>query len=179
MRHHRLTIALGLALLLITAVPAFAEHHETIDPFAADWQWGIADASGKLSQLAEAIPADKYSWKPNDEVRSVSEVFMHVVGANYFIGRALGLEVPEGITQDMEKTVTSKEEVMKHLEASFAHLGTTDLSAENFDDQIPFFGGQNWSRRRILFLLMAHAHEHLGQSIAYTRSMGIAPPWSN
>src|SRR4029077_959736 len=37
----------------------------------------------KFERLADAIPADKYSWRPAPDVRSVAEVFLHVATANY------------------------------------------------------------------------------------------------
>ena len=178
MKNIRKTSTIILILLATAAVPVFADHHEMANSFAADWKWGVDDARGKLIQLAEAIPEDKYSWKPNDEVRSVSEVFMHVVLANYFIGGALGLETPEGISPEIEKSVTSKKDVVKHLKDSFEHLAAADTDPSRFDEEIQLFGNE-WPRRRVFMLIMAHAHEHLGQGIAYTRSLGIVPPWSN
>ena len=30
----------------------------------------------------------------------------------------------------------------------------------------------------VVYILVTHAHEHLGQSIAYARVNGIVPPWT-
>jgi uncharacterized damage-inducible protein DinB len=32
--------------------------------------------------------------------------------------------------------------------------------------------------RGALLLATTHMHEHLGQSIAYARTIGVVPPWS-
>ena len=37
----------------------------------------------KIVDLAGAVPADKYTWRPAEGVRSVSEVFLHIAAANY------------------------------------------------------------------------------------------------
>ena len=37
----------------------------------------------KFTRLAEAIPAEKYTWRPAPDVRSFAEVFMHVSAANF------------------------------------------------------------------------------------------------
>lgn len=136
-------------------------------------------ATQKLVDLAEAIPAEKYSWRPAEGVRSVSEVFMHVAGANYFLSTPFGQEMPEGVTQEMEADVTEKTEVVTWLKNSIANakqaVAAADLSQGG--EKIPFFG-QEMSRDTILLILVSHAHEHLGQAIAYARSNGVTPPWS-
>jgi uncharacterized damage-inducible protein DinB len=45
------------------------------------------------------------------------------------------------------------------------------------DSEVAFFGRQ-WTKRTIIYLAMTHFHEHLGQSIAYARTLGVVPPWS-
>ena len=57
----------------------------------------------KYGSLAEAIPADKFGWRPGEGVRSVSEVFTHVASANYMIPSMIGIEPPEGDFRGMEK----------------------------------------------------------------------------
>ncbi len=54
------------------------------------------DVEKKLVDLAQAMPQEKYGWRPGEGVRSVSEVYMHVVGANYFIPSFAGVKPPEG-----------------------------------------------------------------------------------
>lgn len=136
-------------------------------------------ASGKLLQLAEAIPAEKYRWRPTPEVRSVSEVFIHVALANAFLARtAAGIEPPAALGRDAEKTVTKKEEVIAALETSQDLVRRAVAArAGEFEEEVEFFWGP--APVRDVFLQMAaHSHEHLGQMIAYARLAGVAPPWS-
>ena len=90
-----------------------------------------------------------------------------------------------GITSDFatiatfEKRPLTKDQIVAELEASFSHLHramglTTD---QNLGETIKCFG-QDWTRQRAMVLTVTHLHEHLGQSIAYARSNGVAPPWS-
>ena len=51
----------------------------------------------RYTRLAEAVPADKYNWRPAQGVRSVGEVFAHIVAANYGIARAFGTQPPAGV----------------------------------------------------------------------------------
>ena len=42
----------------------------------------------KFTELAGAMDADMYDWRPMDGVRTVSEVFMLIVAENYFVPSA-------------------------------------------------------------------------------------------
>lgn len=133
----------------------------------------------KYVGLADAIPEDKYGWRPSDKVRSVSEVFMHVAGANYGLPGFIGVKAPEGLPKEMEK-ITAKAEVMKHLKGSFEHIKKAVINMPDADiEKTAKMFGRDRTYREIGFFFAGHMHEHLGQLIAYSRMNGIAPPWSN
>jgi len=50
----------------------------------------------KFTRLAEAIPAEKYTWRPSPDVRSFAEVFMHVSAANLNLYKLVGTPPPAG-----------------------------------------------------------------------------------
>src|SRR5689334_13423749 len=50
----------------------------------------------RYTRLAEAVPADKYAWRPAEGVRSIGEVYAHIAAANYGVARALGTQPPPG-----------------------------------------------------------------------------------
>lgn len=135
------------------------------------------DTQKKILALAEAIPAEKYAWRPAEGVRSVSEVFMHIAGANYMIPSALGAKPPSGISRDMEKTVTAKPKVLEHLKQSFPHVRGAIAGVEDPAKATKLFGRESTSGN-VQLLILTHLHEHLGQAIAYARMNDIAPPWS-
>jgi uncharacterized damage-inducible protein DinB len=140
----------------------------------------IGDAEDKLGQLAEAIPESKYSWRPAEGVRSAGEVFMHVAGANFGIPSFWGVKPPAGFDfSTYEKSLTTKADIQKALRASFAHLKQALMAATDADMDKPteFFGMKTTVRGGYL-LMLSHAHEHLGQSIAYARINGMVPPWT-
>lgn len=171
-------------LVAVSAAPVAAQEEEGMAMAggggvvaAAQDDW--ADVSGKLMSLAEAFPADKYSWRPAEGIRSVSEVFMHVVGANYFLTSQLGGEMPEGVGRSLEQRVTSKEEALPVLKASIDHV--TEVLAgldESTLGKTHTFFDQETTGYEVLLHVLSHAHEHLGQAIAYARSTGVVPPWS-
>ncbi len=76
----------------------------------------------KFVRLAEAVPADKYSWRPAPDVRSFAEVFLHVATANYNIYKLVGAPPPAGVdVKGLEKSTTDKTKVIATLKDSFAH----------------------------------------------------------
>ena len=76
--------------------------------------------SRQLVALAEAIPADKYGWRPAPSVRSTSEVLMHIALANFYLLSVTGPPMPSEIkSNEMEKTVTAKPEVIDWLKRSW------------------------------------------------------------
>jgi uncharacterized damage-inducible protein DinB len=173
------------ALALLLAVPASGIAQST-DPTTAtglrkELIGQLADAEQKFLALADAMPAEKYSWRPAAGVRSVSEVYMHMVGANYMIPGMAGVKrKPDvALSPDMETKVTDKAQVIDMLKKSFAHArqAVMDVPDAQMDASVNLFGTPSTSRG-VLLLMATHAHEHLGQSIAYARMNGIVPPWS-
>jgi uncharacterized damage-inducible protein DinB len=139
----------------------------------------VKDAEKKIVDLAEAMPQEKYRWRPMEGVRSVSEVYMHVVGANYFLPSFAGVKPPEGLSRDMEKTVTEKAKVVEMLRRSFDHVRKAIMSESDADlDKPAKLFGQETTVRDVLLTTVVHMHEHLGQSIAYARMNGVVPPWT-
>ncbi|MDQ3348639.1 MAG: DinB family protein [Acidobacteriota bacterium] len=188
----RLPIRLALAAALaVTALPAAAQQPTRAGTaptgLTADLLTDIAQVEQKLVGLARAIPADKYSWRPGEGVRSVGEVLMHVAADNYLLPAALGHAAAPatGIKGDDYKTAQAyerrqlgRDSTIAELERSFAHLkkalGATP--AARLTAPVALFGQQSTVQRTWL-LTATHLHEHLGQLIAYARSNGVAPTW--
>ena len=61
----------------------------------------------KFTRLAEAIPADKFNWRPSPDVRSFAEVFLHVSAANFNLYKLVGTPPPSGLDlKGLEKSTT-------------------------------------------------------------------------
>ena len=141
----------------------------------------IDQAREKLLALANAMPADKYGWKPGEGVRSTGEVFNHVAAANFFLPTFWGAKVPAGVDpRTLEKEMSGdKAKTIDALTRSFDNVREAILAMpdSDLDRKIKIFG-QDATVRDAMMVLVSHAHEHLGQSIAYARSNGVVPPWS-
>jgi uncharacterized damage-inducible protein DinB len=134
----------------------------------------------KFLRLAEAIPAARYTWHPAPDVRSVAEVFLHVSAANFNVYKLVGTPPPAGVDiNGLEKSTTDKTKVVSTLKDSFAHArkAITAMSDADLGKSLDWFGGKN-TERGVLLFVTRHAAEHLGQSIAYARFMGVVPPWT-
>lgn len=134
----------------------------------------------KFNRLAQAIPADKYTWRPSADTRSIAEVFLHVCAANYNLPKLIGTPPPAGIDiKTLEKSTTDKTKIVEMLADSFKHSrdAIVKMSDADLDKSMDWFGGKN-TERGILLFMVRHTAEHLGQSIAYARSVGVVPPWT-
>ena len=135
----------------------------------------------KFIALARAMPADKYDWSPGAGVMPVARVYAHVARYNYgYPSTEMGLARPAGIGLDtLEERVTKKEDVVALLERSAEYVRTnvSSLTDEQLARPTKLYGRDvpQWA---VLFQLLAHMNEHLGQSIAYARSNNVVPPWS-
>jgi len=142
-----------------------------------DGEW--KHVSQQLIALALATPPEKFAWRPVPGVRSISEVYMHIAIANFWLLSVTGPKIPPDLKDDMEKTVTSKAEVIQWLKRSLeavkqAHLAATpkDLARKvHIADRDATVDG-------IYLRIIIHDNEHMGQLIAYARMSGVVPPWS-
>jgi uncharacterized damage-inducible protein DinB len=147
--------------------------------FRVDYIAEVDDVGKKLIDLAQAMPAEKYSWRPAPGVRSVGEVFVHVAQGNSMLPSLIGFSKMEGVSRDSEKTVTDKATIVELLRKSIenAKAAGNRVSDMDLEKKVSFFGSEI-TERRLLIRILEHMHEHLGQSIAYARVNGVTPPWS-
>lgn len=148
----------------------------------------------KVLALATAIPADKYTWRPGSGVRSVSEVLMHIASEWYVftpmsVASAAPADFVPGTTTPAERrtamnaklkameTTTNKDAVFAELNKSWAYCKSQLTSA----DPSRLTGKYKpWGvpLDDAAFIMAGDLHEHLGQLIAYSRMLGVKPPWS-
>jgi uncharacterized damage-inducible protein DinB len=173
----RILLFTSLAFLITCgAIPAATA--DAAPGFRGEFLKQLDDLEKKCVSLAETVPEAKYSWRPADGVRSIGEVFVHIAGANYMFTRFIGAKMPAGLNPN-EKTVTKKADVVELLKKSFSHAreAVKNMPDADLEKEVKMFGN-TVTERQALFVMANHAHEHLGQSIAYARTNGVVPPWS-
>jgi uncharacterized damage-inducible protein DinB len=142
-----------------------------------DGEW--KHVTSQLIALAEATPEDKFAWRPAKGVRSTSEVYMHITLANFGLLSVTGPKMPEGVTMDTEKSVTSKAEVIKWLKRSLEAVRAAHLAEKPADLQRKVhIAGRDATVDGMYLRIIVHANEHMGQLVAYARMTGVVPPWS-
>jgi len=184
----RIVAILSIASLAFTSVPSSARAQdlmpkESAAAVKASFLADLETLRGKFVGLAGAFPQDKYTWRPMDGVRSVSEVLMLAAFEGYsFIPTSFGAKAANiGTPDEMAKlrTLSDKAQVIEHLNKGFAHA-KKELEAV---DAATLTGKRKVMRMDLAVTDIALAiggdlHEHLGQLIAYARTNHIVPPWS-
>jgi len=143
-----------------------------------DGEWG--HVSRQLIALAEAIPADKYSWRPAPGVRSVSEVLVHIAQANFYLLSVTGPPMPSDMESDhLEKTLTAKPIIVADLKRSLEAVkqARAQLKPGDLERKVTI-EGKTVPVEGIYLRILVHDNEHMGQLVAYARVNGIVPPWS-
>jgi uncharacterized damage-inducible protein DinB len=165
--------------------------------FRGEYLAELRDPSRQVIALAEAMPADKYSWRPGPGVRSVSEVSVHIAAGNFLLLELIGIAPPEDLygrieasagerpgvmvkrNQELEKTGTGKESVIGMLKRSLDAVREAFTKTSDADLNRPCkFFGRDATVRAIYLRMLAHLNEHMGQSVAYARVNRVVPPWS-
>ena len=138
----------------------------------------------KVMALANAIPEEKYAWRPTQGVRSVSEVLMHVASEWLYYGPlSVGGKPPAdfGRPQEalpkLEKDFTRKAQVLDQLTKGWAYY-VAQMKQVDASKLTGRYAPWNTTLAEAAFGMTGDQHEHLGQLIAYARSVGVTPPWS-
>jgi uncharacterized damage-inducible protein DinB len=184
-------LIVATATLGLMAVVARAEAKKAAAPAAAsngfqtDFVALLDDVQKKILSLEDAIPQDKFKWRPAPGVRSISEAFLHIAYGNYGLTKgATGKAPPADVGWEMDRAkwdakTTDKAEIKKTLEASFEQVRAAmkDVKDADLDKKVNVFGHE-MTERAVWMALIGHLNEHLGQEVAYARSNNVVPPWS-
>lgn len=160
----KLRILAVFSCLLLSAMSSFgqAAAEKAPDP-AGDLRNGFNEVNGWIMTAAEAVPADKYSYRPTEGVRTFGELIAHIADSYvYFCNNAVGTKV-EWATP-IEKAGGNKDTVMPKLKEAVGKCNAAyGSSTANF---------------RALFVNIGHTNLHYGNIITYMRMMGLKPPSS-
>jgi len=142
-----------------------------------DGEW--LHVSQQLVALAEATPSEKFAWRPAPGVRSTSEVYMHIVMANFYLLSVTGPKMPADLKEGMDKAVTSKPEIIAWLKRSLEAVKQAHLAEKPDDLQRKVHIYDRDATVDGMYLrIIVHANEHMGQLVAYARMAGVVPPWT-
>ena len=175
-----MSVLLALVALLSASAQPKPPTPPTMVSTIAPW-WGMISKS--FVSVADAMPAEKYSFKPKDgafdNVRSFGEQVKHVACANYaFFNEIEGKTPPPDCETGGPNPARTKDEIMKYLRDSFEYANgvlTTLTPANALDPASGRYGGTS-TRLGLTTLAIWHASDHYGQIVVYLRMNGIVPP---
>jgi len=171
----RSKLAIAFLFVAVNALVAQKAPEGIWQGYDGEWK----HVSQQLVALAEATPADKFAWRPAAGVRSTSEVYMHIVDANFYLLSVTGPKMPADIKEGMDKTVTSKPEVIAWLKRSLDAVKEAHLAESPKDlERKVHIADRDATVDGIYLRILVHANEHMGQLIGYARMSGVVPPWS-
>ena len=125
---------------------------------------------------AEAMPADKYSYKPTDDQWTFGKIVSHIAGSNGTLCAAIsGTPAPDAVKV---AETASKAELQAGLKASFdfCDKAMSALTDAKLGDTITFFRGAQLPRARAVIEITADLPDHYSQMAACLRLNGILPP---
>jgi len=166
---------LSIVLLFMGAVTSYAQDNLTQGTI----QGVLTYNQDQVVQLAEAFSEEQYGWRPVDGIRSVGETLLHIAGGNYYLISKMGFAPPEDVDMENLDKITGKDNILAALKKSNAFAREKIVMVENdqFGEEVDF-GFAKMNKLAGLLSVLEHNGEHKGQLIAYARSNGVTPPWS-
>ena len=163
-----------VVMFLAAANPAAAQTVSLRDELLKDWR----DMKETMHKLAEAMPAERYTFKATPPQRDFGQQVVHVANANLLnLGFLRGTAKPPVI----DRTATAKEPAIRSMDASFDYgealiREQTDATLMQVVETNRFLGPS--SRARVLYFLLGHSWDIYGQMVVYLRLNGGTPPAS-
>jgi uncharacterized damage-inducible protein DinB len=147
---------------------------------ACDMQADFTRTSELIYNLVNAMPEDKFGFKPTPAQQSFAERVMHIVQIDGNLFRTLGGKTP---APEINLKATTKADILAAVKQSFSW---GDAVIKEFNDQQlvervapPPFMGTSASRARLISYDLQHTQDIYGQLVVYVRLNGVTPPASN
>ena len=162
----------SLAVLLL-AVSATAQVKNPVSSALRDTLTG---RQKNTVAAVEAMPADKFTYKPSADQMTFAHLVAHMVDSNNgFCSKAAAVPAPK---VEEAKETDGKDKLVAALKASFDFcadaLGKMDDS--KLGESIEGFGGQQFSRARFAVILASSWADHYAEASMYLRLNGVLPP---
>jgi uncharacterized damage-inducible protein DinB len=127
------------------------------------------------------MPADKYSFKAVDSIRSFAQQMLHIAGGNVFLMmNATGQPSLSWLSFDLENRATAqkKDSVMYYVTTSydFCINAVKNLDVNKWSEKIKMFNTYEETRFALMNKTFEHQGHHRGQTTIYIRLQGIKPP---
>lgn len=131
--------------------------------------------SKNMVAAAEAMPAEKFNFKPTPEMNSFAHLVMHIAQSN----NGLCSKISDTPAPDAKLADTDpKDKLVAGLKASFDYCASAleKVDDSKLGDQMMLFGNRPFSRAAVLIILSDDWYDHYGAQATYLRLNGILPP---
>jgi uncharacterized damage-inducible protein DinB len=168
--------------LLLAFAPAFslaqtpAAPAASTNPVSAALRFGLTRSAKNMTAAVEAMPAEKFSFKPTPEQMSFAHLAIHITDSNnLFCSKVAAVAAPEG--PKLAET-DSKEKLVAAVKASFDFCSSSlaKVDDSHLTDSITLFGGRSFSRAASMFILAGSWADHYSAQSMYLRLNGVLPP---
>ena len=169
-------LVFDVELLDVADVPTVVPGVDLLLPFL--------DLETRVMALARAIPAGKYSWKPDDSARSIAQIFMRIADSTKLLDSLAGDDIKPGelegkLAEKAKLPPPDKDASLTELATNFAEVQKDMETVRNgfLASEAELFGKPT-TKRGLLTALDTEIAEQLGQATAYAHANGIAIPWT-
>ncbi len=163
----------ALCLMVLAAAAVGQAAAQSANPVTDNVRQRLARQSKILVATAEAMPAEKYSYKPTEGNMTFGHLMEHITGANNFVcSKIAGQEHKSDVkeTDGKDKIVAAMKDSMDFCEKTLANVKDSDLGQE-----IELFRGKATKAAGVVELPVDWA-DHYGAAAIYLRLNGILPP---
>lgn len=158
------------------AAKASATTGPTKDPVASSLRTLLPRSQKNVVGAVEAMPADKFSYKPTAEQMTFAHLVVHIIGSNNSLCSKVA-DVPAPKVEESKES-DSKDKLVEAVKASytFCDQALSKMDDSKLGDSVELFGGHQFPRAMGALGLASGWADHYATAAMYLRMNGILPP---
>jgi len=148
----------------------------TKDPVATSLRMLVQRSQNNTVGAIEAMPADKFSYKPTPDQMSFAHLAAHIAESNNFLcAKAADVPAPK---VDGPKETDSKDQLVAAVKASYSFCSDalSKMDDSKLGDSVELFGGRQFPRAMAAMGLASGWADHYAAAAMYLRLNGVLPP---
>jgi DinB superfamily len=169
-------VTLSCTPLLTFAQAAAPSAPVSANPVSDALRLGLTRSAKNMSAAADAMPAEKFSFKPTPDQLTFAHLTLHIADSNnLFCSKVSGVAAPEA--PKLTET-DSKEKLVAALKSSFDFCSSSlaKVDDSHLADFVPLFNNRPFSRAAVMFILSGSWADHYSAQSMYLRLNGVLPP---
>lgn len=146
------------------------------DPVATSLRMLLSRSQNNTVGAIEAMPADKFNFKPSADQMTFAHLVAHIAGSNNFLcSKAADVDAPK---VEEAKETDSKDKLLAATKASFEFCSQalSKMDDSKLGDTVELFGGRQFPRAMAALGLASGWADHYAAAAQYLRLNNILPP---